>query len=59
MGRRGTRIIIICGKARRKEITRKTKTKEMEWVGVDWLYLAQDRDQWRALLSTVMELRGP
>jgi hypothetical protein len=27
--------------------------------GVDWLYLAQDRDQWRAVVNTVMKLRVP
>jgi hypothetical protein len=29
------------------------------WVGVDWIDLAQDRDQWRALVNTVMNLRVP
>jgi hypothetical protein len=27
--------------------------------GVDWIDLAQDRDQWRALVNTVMNLRAP
>jgi hypothetical protein len=28
------------------------------WFGdVDWIHLAQDRDTWRALVSTVMNLR--
>jgi hypothetical protein len=27
--------------------------------GVDWIDLAQDRDQWRALVNTVMNLRVP
>jgi hypothetical protein len=27
--------------------------------GVDWINLAQNRDQWRALVNTVMNLRGP
>jgi hypothetical protein len=27
------------------------------WDGVDWIDLAQDRDQWRALVNTVMNLR--
>jgi hypothetical protein len=27
--------------------------------GVEWIHLAQDRDQWRALVNTVMNLRVP
>jgi hypothetical protein len=27
--------------------------------GVDWIEMAQDRDQWRALVNTVMNLRVP
>jgi hypothetical protein len=27
------------------------------WVAVDWIGLAQDRDKWRALVNTVMDLR--
>jgi hypothetical protein len=27
------------------------------WGCVDWIRLAQDRDQWRAVVSAMMELR--
>jgi hypothetical protein len=27
--------------------------KEIGWDGRDWIELAQDRDQWRALVNTV------
>jgi hypothetical protein len=30
-----------------------------EWDGMDWDDLAQDRDQWRALMNTVMNLWVP
>jgi hypothetical protein len=30
--------------------------REIGWDGVDWIELAQDRDQWRALVNTVMNL---
>jgi hypothetical protein len=32
--------------------------REIRWGGMDWIGLAQDRDQWRALVNTVMNLRG-
>jgi len=28
------------------------------WEGVDWIYLVQYRDQWRALVNTVSEPSG-
>jgi len=31
--------------------------KEVGWKGVDWIHLAQDKDQWQALVTTVMNLR--
>jgi hypothetical protein len=33
--------------------------REIGWEGVDWVDLAQDKDQWRALVHTVMNLRVP
>jgi hypothetical protein len=33
--------------------------REVGWGGVDWIDLAQDRDQWRALVNTVMNLQVP
>jgi hypothetical protein len=33
--------------------------REIEWDGMDWIHLAQDRDQWRVLVNTVMNLRVP
>jgi hypothetical protein len=32
---------------------------EIGWGGMGWIDLAQDRDQWRALVNTVMDLRVP
>jgi hypothetical protein len=29
---------------------------EKGWSGIDWIDLAQDRDQWKALVNTVMSL---
>jgi hypothetical protein len=30
--------------------------REIGWDVMDWIKLAQDRDQWRALVNTVMNL---
>jgi hypothetical protein len=32
---------------------------EIGWDGMDWIDLAQDRGQWRALVNTVIYLRVP
>jgi hypothetical protein len=37
----------------------KIDLRKIEWDGVDWIELAQDRDQWRALVNTVMNLWAP
>jgi hypothetical protein len=59
----------IGGKARRKEPLGRPRRRwvdnikmdfgEIGWDGMDWIELAQDRDQWRALVNTVMKLRVP
>jgi hypothetical protein len=33
--------------------------REVGWDGVDWIDMAQDMDQWRALVNTVFYLRVP
>jgi hypothetical protein len=33
--------------------------REIGWDGMDWIDLAQDRDKWRALVNTVMNLVVP
>jgi hypothetical protein len=37
----------------------KMDLREIGWDGMDWIDLAQNRDQWRALVSTEMNLRVP
>jgi hypothetical protein len=32
---------------------------EIGWDGVDWIDKTHDRDQWRALVNTVLNLRVP
>ena len=37
----------------------KMDLKEVGCGSMDWIDLAQDRDRWRALMTTVMNLRVP
>jgi hypothetical protein len=33
--------------------------RETGWGGTDWINLAQDRDQWKALVNTLLNSRVP
>jgi hypothetical protein len=41
----------------RWENNTKMAIQAVEWGGMDWIDLAQDRDKWRALVNAVMNLR--
>jgi hypothetical protein len=48
------------GRPRRRWVDNiKMDLREIGWNGVDWIDMAQDRDQWRALVNTVLNLRVP
>jgi hypothetical protein len=48
------------GRPRRRWVDNvKIDLRETGWDGADWIDLAQDRDHWRALVNTVMNLRVP
>jgi hypothetical protein len=45
------------GRLRRRWVNNiKMVVREIGWDGMDWIDLAQDRDQWKALVNTVMNL---
>jgi hypothetical protein len=37
----------------------KMDLREIRFWDVDWIHLAHDRDRWRALVNTVMNLQVP
>jgi hypothetical protein len=37
----------------------KMNLREIGWDGVVWVDMAQDRDQWRPLVNTVLNLQVP
>jgi hypothetical protein len=48
------------GRARRRWLGNiKSDLGKIVWDGMDWNELAQDRDQWRAIVGAVMNLRVP
>jgi hypothetical protein len=66
-GRREELVLGPGGKARRKrplerprrrwENGIKMDLREIGWAGVEWMYLPQDRDGWRAVVNAVMNPR--
>jgi hypothetical protein len=52
--------VVYCRKARRKGTTIiKMDFREIGWSGMDWIYVAHDRDQRRAFANMVMKLQVP
>jgi hypothetical protein len=48
------------GRPRRRWVDNiKMDLRETEWDDVDLIDMVQDRDQWRALVNTVLSLRVP
>jgi hypothetical protein len=48
------------GRPRRRCVDNmKIDLRDTGWDCLDWIDLAQDRSQWRALVNTVMNLRVP
>jgi hypothetical protein len=48
------------GRPRRRWVDNiKMDLREIGWDGMDWIDLAQGRDQWRALVNAVMNFRVP
>jgi hypothetical protein len=46
------------GRSRRRWVDNiKMDLREIAWIGKDWTGLAEDRDQWRALVNKVVNLR--
>jgi hypothetical protein len=44
---------------RRRENNIRMDFREIGWGGVDWLHMAQDKDQWWVLVNMVLNLRFP
>jgi hypothetical protein len=59
MGERRNAYRLLVGRPRRRWVRNKMDLGERRWGGVDWIDLAQDREQWRAVVNAVMNLRVP
>jgi hypothetical protein len=47
-----------CGRPKRRwEDNVRKNLRELGWEGAGWMNLAQDRDQWRDVVNTVVNLR--
>jgi hypothetical protein len=50
----------LLGRPRRRwEDNIKMNIQEVEWGGLEWICLTQDRDRWRALVNVIMNFRVP
>jgi hypothetical protein len=50
----------LLGRPRRRWVDSiKIYLREVGWDDMDWIEVVQDRDQWRALVNRVMNLRVP
>jgi hypothetical protein len=47
------------GRPRRRWKNNENGPWEIGWKGMDWIHLAQDKEQWRALVNTVMNVSVP
>jgi hypothetical protein len=58
-------LVNLKGRGHVEELTRRWEDnirmdlREIWWEGVNWMHLAQDRGQWRAVVKTVMYLQVP
>jgi hypothetical protein len=60
MGERRNAYKILVGKPKLRWVDFiKMYLREIGWDGIDWIDLAQDRDQSRALMNKAMNLRVP
>jgi hypothetical protein len=48
------------GRPRRRWVNNmKMALREIGWDGTDWIDLTQNKDRWKAVVNTVMNLRVP
>jgi hypothetical protein len=48
----------LLGRSKRREVDNiNMDLRDIEWRGRDWIDLPQDRDQWKVLVHTVMNIR--